>query len=180
VLPGHQAKHCRPRAGWHHQSCSCQSSTSRTPQPVALRESWSPRLPLRVAGLTWSPGTQIFETRGFWHRVRDYDIITVSSLLRPMRAASFQVRAPVARRVGDERHVPPWCVMPATMRPMPHELSNDSSMSLSSGRLPLREHGSEGGVEPAAAHACPAPSTPEARDLSILPSIILPATGEAR
>jgi ATP dependent DNA ligase-like protein len=54
---------------------------------VALRESWSPRPPVRVAGLTRFPGPQISETRRLWHQLRGYDRITVPSLLRaPSRA----------------------------------------------------------------------------------------------
>jgi hypothetical protein len=49
---------------------------------VALRESWSPRPPVRVAGLTRSPGPQISETSGLRHQLREYDRITVPSLFR--------------------------------------------------------------------------------------------------
>ena len=40
---------------------------------IALRESWSPRPPVRVAGLTRFPGPQISETRCRWHLLRRYD-----------------------------------------------------------------------------------------------------------
>jgi Sodium/hydrogen exchanger family len=46
---------------------------------VALRESWSPRPPVRVAGLTRFPEAQISETRRLWHQLRKYDRITVPS-----------------------------------------------------------------------------------------------------
>jgi ABC-type uncharacterized transport system substrate-binding protein len=49
---------------------------------VALRESWSPRPPVRVAGLTRFPGPQISETRRLRHQLRECDRITVPSLLR--------------------------------------------------------------------------------------------------
>jgi hypothetical protein len=56
---------------------------------VALRESWSPRPPVRVAGLTRFPGPQISETRRLRHQLREYDRITVPSLLRaPSRRGS--------------------------------------------------------------------------------------------
>jgi hypothetical protein len=41
--------------------------------PVALRKSGSPRPSVRVAGLTWSQGPQIAETRRPWHQLREYD-----------------------------------------------------------------------------------------------------------
>jgi hypothetical protein len=61
----------------HHQAARSQDRVS-----VALRESRSSRSPLRVAGLTWSPGPQIPETRLLRHHF-EITIISVPSLLLP-------------------------------------------------------------------------------------------------
>ena len=69
---------------------------------VALRESWSPRPPVRVVGLTRFPGPQISETRRLWHQPREYERITVPSLLRARVWAALEID-------GDQKQLRELC-----------------------------------------------------------------------
>src|SRR5262249_26557537 len=83
---GQRGPHCVDRGSpsiLAKRSCECCENRVL----VALREFWSSRPPVRVAGLTRFPGPQIPETRCVWHQLREYDRITVSSVLRAQFSA---------------------------------------------------------------------------------------------